>query len=599
MMKQIYMDLEVLMNRTFLIFVSIQLFIASVKGTNFKCDSSLGMESSQITDDNLSASSSYVKSVSPVYARARIDKGGGAWCPSSVIKSGVNEWLEINLNSDHVITAVETQGRYGKGQGQEYAEAFRIEYWRETLQEWAEYHNATGGNVLTGNSNPWHSVKQQLDHPFVASKIRFFPYSVHPRTVCMRVEMYGCKWTNPLDSYELLNETGVHYGYYDGNSEDKLLMGGLGTLADEIVEAFDPLDEEEDQENVLMQRVVIFQSGQRKNFSVTFRFHSLRKFRSLTISFATTLEYTLPSAIYFAIPGYSPFLTYKPVVSGEEYLNNLTLPLNEKICQNLEVIFLIERQKVAISEIAFNSDEFNGKLSLKEEEFEKPLLNIQKVQSVQTTSSSMSRNTPERETSKDQTIQLIGVEYRTYVAVLAAILTVGIVITTMVFIWLIVKCFQKKKAMGSKNCWEKWCKRRTVQPSNELYGFARMSGESDSDTSSTVYQEPYRATTLPINHTSVVSQDEIETLMRRDRSVMLTPRNFQPPSCRTVGSQNVVRYPFQPLCQSQVIYSSYMTPARLPEKHYASSSILKVFDPATCSMATENNGYSHSNGRYS
>lgn len=30
--------------------------------------------------------------------------------------------------------------------------------------------------------------------PFWASKIRFLPYSVHPRTVCMRVEIYGCYW---------------------------------------------------------------------------------------------------------------------------------------------------------------------------------------------------------------------------------------------------------------------------------------------------------------------------------------------------------------------------------------------------------------------
>ena len=36
--------------------------------------------------------------------------------------------------------------------------------------------------------------KQKLDLPFVASKVRFVPYSQHPRTVCMRVEIYGCVW---------------------------------------------------------------------------------------------------------------------------------------------------------------------------------------------------------------------------------------------------------------------------------------------------------------------------------------------------------------------------------------------------------------------
>ena len=48
--------------------------------------------------------------------------------------------------------------------------------------------------ILAGNSNPWLAVTQQLDHPIVADKIRFLPYSHHPRTTCMRVEIYGCPW---------------------------------------------------------------------------------------------------------------------------------------------------------------------------------------------------------------------------------------------------------------------------------------------------------------------------------------------------------------------------------------------------------------------
>lgn len=49
--------------------------------------------------------------------------------------------------------------------------------------------------ILQGNSNPWLAAVQQLDHPLVAERIRFLPYSHHPRTTCMRVEIYGCPWT--------------------------------------------------------------------------------------------------------------------------------------------------------------------------------------------------------------------------------------------------------------------------------------------------------------------------------------------------------------------------------------------------------------------
>jgi hypothetical protein len=48
--------------------------------------------------------------------------------------------------------------------------------------------------LLSGNTNTYIGAKQRLELPFVASKIRFVPFSEHPRTVCMRVEIYGCPW---------------------------------------------------------------------------------------------------------------------------------------------------------------------------------------------------------------------------------------------------------------------------------------------------------------------------------------------------------------------------------------------------------------------
>ena len=48
--------------------------------------------------------------------------------------------------------------------------------------------------VLTGNSNTYLVAQQELALPFVATKVRFIPYSEYPRTVCMRVELYGCPW---------------------------------------------------------------------------------------------------------------------------------------------------------------------------------------------------------------------------------------------------------------------------------------------------------------------------------------------------------------------------------------------------------------------
>jgi hypothetical protein len=52
--------------------------------------------------------------------------------------------------------------------------------------------------VIEGNSNTYLGSKRELDPPVWASRIRFVPYSYHRRTVCMRVEMYGCYWNGTL-----------------------------------------------------------------------------------------------------------------------------------------------------------------------------------------------------------------------------------------------------------------------------------------------------------------------------------------------------------------------------------------------------------------
>lgn len=102
---------------------------------------------------------------------------------------------------------------------------------------------------------------RQLDTPILASKIRFVPWSVHPRTVCMRVELYGCPYTGQLwsafsfhkskwfiDNYVLdsLLSYSIPQGFktsgldlrdssYDGVTKEGHLRSGLGRLTDGIL----------------------------------------------------------------------------------------------------------------------------------------------------------------------------------------------------------------------------------------------------------------------------------------------------------------------------------------------------------------------------
>ncbi|XP_076169898.1 discoidin domain-containing receptor 2-like [Ptiloglossa arizonensis] len=215
----------------------------STKNVFGQCILPLGMEEGKIPDDAITASSSYeTKSVGPQNARIRQEKNGGAWCPKAQISSAIREYLEIDLTRDHLIAWTETQGRFGNGQGQEYAEAFFLEYWRDA--KWHQYKNLRGDRVLRGNSNTYLVEKQKLDLPFVASRVRFVPYSQHPRTVCMRVEIYGCVWEQYLARYTAPRGSSpgpggrnVEDSSYDGTEldADALLVNGLGQLTDGIL----------------------------------------------------------------------------------------------------------------------------------------------------------------------------------------------------------------------------------------------------------------------------------------------------------------------------------------------------------------------------
>ncbi|KAG8230054.1 hypothetical protein J437_LFUL000890 [Ladona fulva] len=55
--------------------------------------------------------------------------------------------------------------------------------------------------LLPGNTDTYSVVEQVLDPPLLATRIRFVPYSLHLRTVCLRAELIGCRWqVTPLAS---------------------------------------------------------------------------------------------------------------------------------------------------------------------------------------------------------------------------------------------------------------------------------------------------------------------------------------------------------------------------------------------------------------
>ncbi|XP_060568273.1 discoidin domain-containing receptor 2-like isoform X2 [Ruditapes philippinarum] len=204
-----------------------------------QCRNSLGMQSGSIPDEAITASSSFNDdSVGPKNGRIRTETNGGAWCPKSVIERDTYEYLQIDLGRLTVITMVEIQGRFGNGQGQEFTEEFLLEYQREDGGEWMRFRNKRGEERFEGNGNTYSAELRQVSPPIIGKRIRFIPYCRNPRTVCLRVELYGCTWEDGIVSYSMRqgDKRGAEVDFfdftYDGIISQNYLHDGLGQLTD-------------------------------------------------------------------------------------------------------------------------------------------------------------------------------------------------------------------------------------------------------------------------------------------------------------------------------------------------------------------------------
>ena len=94
--------------------------------------------------------------------------------------------------------------------------------------------------ILPGNSDTFSLATNILNPPLIASAVRILPYSNHSRTVCLRLGLGGCPFTESLLSYNI--PQGMVRGAtlelldisYDGveDPSNGYLTGGLGQLVD-------------------------------------------------------------------------------------------------------------------------------------------------------------------------------------------------------------------------------------------------------------------------------------------------------------------------------------------------------------------------------
>ncbi|KAK3745582.1 hypothetical protein QZH41_016224 [Actinostola sp. cb2023] len=106
----------------------------------------------------------------------------GGWCA----KESKNQWLQVDLGSVKVITAVATQGR---DKFFEHVKSYQLGFSNDG-KTFYTYKEKGRNRILQGNCDHFTPVINQLHRPYSARFIRFYPQTYNH--VCMRVEIYGC-----------------------------------------------------------------------------------------------------------------------------------------------------------------------------------------------------------------------------------------------------------------------------------------------------------------------------------------------------------------------------------------------------------------------
>ncbi|XP_053342158.1 neuropilin 1b isoform X3 [Clarias gariepinus] len=152
-----------------------------------ECLSPLGMESGEIRDERIIASSKYNPSWSP--SRSRLNYHSNGWTPS---EDSTRQWIQVDLGFLRYVLAIGTQGAISK----ESKKAYYVKSYKVSIstngEDWILVKDGMKHKVFQGNHNATDEVRTNFPKPTLTRFIRIRPLTWE-QGICMRFEIYGCK----------------------------------------------------------------------------------------------------------------------------------------------------------------------------------------------------------------------------------------------------------------------------------------------------------------------------------------------------------------------------------------------------------------------
>uniref|UniRef100_A0A3Q2YUP4 Neuropilin n=1 Tax=Hippocampus comes TaxID=109280 RepID=A0A3Q2YUP4_HIPCM len=158
---------------------------------SFHCSMPLGMESGKISDDQITASTSFYDN-RWLPRQARLNNHDNAWTPS---EDSNKEYIQVDLHFLKVLTGIATQGAISKEtQKSYYVTTFKLEV-STNGEDWMIYRHGKNHKVFHANTDPAEVVLNRIPQPVLARFVRIRPQSWR-NGIALRFELYGCQITD-------------------------------------------------------------------------------------------------------------------------------------------------------------------------------------------------------------------------------------------------------------------------------------------------------------------------------------------------------------------------------------------------------------------
>uniref|UniRef100_W5ULZ2 Neuropilin n=1 Tax=Ictalurus punctatus TaxID=7998 RepID=W5ULZ2_ICTPU len=158
---------------------------------SFHCNTVFGMESGKISDEQISASSSFYDS-RWLPRMARLNNEDNAWTPA---EDSNKEYIQVDLHFLKVLTGIATQGAISKEtQKSYYVTTFKLEV-STNGEDWMMYRHGKNHKIFHANTDPSEVVLNRIPQPTLARFVRIRPQT-WKNGIALRFELYGCQITD-------------------------------------------------------------------------------------------------------------------------------------------------------------------------------------------------------------------------------------------------------------------------------------------------------------------------------------------------------------------------------------------------------------------